>query len=196
MAKSDIWYYWAGADACTSYTTTSVSTPTATTWYKWTTTPDWSTTSDNDDTWVYWTTSGNTTGGIVSYTPPAPTPEQEQQWAAEHERVRVAAEEQAKLRAQARDRAKALLATMLSDAQRDQLAKHKHFDIVSQKGNRYRIHEGSHGNVKLLDDTGKVTGRYCGQPNNVPIEDSMLAQKLQLEYDEDEYVRRSNFTRM
>jgi len=126
-----------------------------------------------------------------------PSAEQLAAWR-EQERLRLErAEEAAREIVAARSRARKLLVACLTPEQRDDLEKKKCFylDCHSRDGTkrRYRIDEGTHGNVKLLDDKGKVVGSYCVQPTGVPTEDAMLAQKLWLENDEEEFKRRANF---
>lgn len=100
-------------------------------------------------------------------------------------------------RKEARDKARQLLVAMLNLKQREQLARDRFFDVVAHGSKRrYRVHEGTHGNVRLLDDTDREVVRYCAQPNGVPTEDAMLAQKLQLEHDEDAFLRIANATRL
>lgn len=94
-------------------------------------------------------------------------------------------------------RARTLLLALLSVAQREQFERDRYFDVIGHHSKRrYRIHQGTHGNVRLLDDKGREVTRYCGQPVNVPAEDAMLAQKLQLEHDEQGYLRAANATHL
>lgn len=127
-----------------------------------------------------------------------PTAEQLAAWRADEQRQREHAERvSAELRA-ARARARRLLVACLSPEQRADLEEKKCFylECHSPDGSkrRYRIDEGTHGNVKLLGEGGKVLGQYCVQPNGVPTEDAMLAQKLWLETNEEEFKRKANFS--
>lgn len=109
---------------------------------------------------------------------------------------REAAERQAE-RDKVREKAWKLLLSMLDKQQKDQLERDRFFDVVARNSRRrYRIHHGTHGNVRLLNDVGKEVTRYCAQPNNVPAEDAMLAQKLMLEHEEDQYLKVANATRI
>jgi hypothetical protein len=98
----------------------------------------------------------------------------------------------------ARRRAEALLRGCLTDEQREDLEKKNCFYLrtIAKDGaeRRYRIDRGTHGNVKLLDKDGRILGAYCVQPRAVPTEDAMLAQKLWLEHDEEEFKKKANFT--
>jgi hypothetical protein len=96
-------------------------------------------------------------------------------------------------------RAEDLLRSHLTEQQQQDLDKSNCFylESVGKEGERrrYRIDRGTHGNVKLLDAKGSIIGRYCVQPNGVPAEDAMLAQKLWLETDEEAFKKVANFTR-
>lgn len=101
--------------------------------------------------------------------------------------------------AQARDRerreaiqkrARELLCRSLTPAQRQSLDEHGFFDL-NVGGRHYRIRQGTHGNVRLIQDEREVTS-YCIQPDGVPAEDAMLAQKLLLETDEPSFLRIAN----
>lgn len=115
-------------------------------------------------------------------------------WETERAATQQRAAEAEVIRSAARDKARALLVSMLSVQQREQLKRCSWFDVIgSHSQQTYRIREGSHGNVRLLSPDGqKEVASYCGQPNGVPVGDSMLAQKLQLECDETEYLRLAN----
>jgi hypothetical protein len=112
------------------------------------------------------------------------------EWTPETQR-RVA--EAAKAHADAIARARALLVSMLDVKQRKQYERERFFEVVARGSRRrYRIREGTHGNVRLLDDSGKEVTSYCAQPLGVPVGDSMLAQALMLEHDEDAFLRVAN----
>lgn len=88
-------------------------------------------------------------------------------------------------------RARKLLVEHLDAVQRASYEKDGHF-VVEVQGVRYRIDQGTHGNVKELDAAGKPLASYCIQPAGVPDEDAMLAQKLQLEADVAAFKRVAN----
>lgn len=92
---------------------------------------------------------------------------------------------------EARAKARALLFAGLDRDQIESLEKHRYFDL-KVAGRCYRIHQGTHGNVRLLDDAGREVTLYCAQPNGVPTEDAMLAQKLLIESDEAAFLRVAN----
>jgi hypothetical protein len=123
------------------------------------------------------------------------TKEQKEARAAEAARYAEANRIAAEAMHKATERAKRLLVSTLPDAQREQLEKHQYFEIIAQGSRRrYRIHQGTHGNVRLLSPSGKEVVRYCGQPNGVPTEDAMLAQALQIMHDEDAFLKKANGT--
>ncbi len=128
-----------------------------------------------------------------------PTPEQLEQWRLQDIERRARETKQTEERIAARGRARQLLVACLTPQQREDLDKKKCFYLECHSAdgskNRYRIDEGTHGNVKLLDDKNRVVGQYCVQPNGVPTEDAMLAQKLWLETNEAEFKRKANFSR-
>lgn len=96
-----------------------------------------------------------------------------------------------KEREAAKGRARKLLCESLTRAQREQYEKNGYFD-VAVAGKTYRIHQGTHGNVRLLNEKGESVTSYCVQPNNVPDEDAMLAQKLALELAPQEFFAKAN----
>lgn len=108
----------------------------------------------------------------------------------------------------AQRRARRLLVQHLTPEQRRTYEAHAYFD-VDINGKTYRIRQGTHGNVRLLERAKacppifatipaeqplveKVS--FCAQPNGVPAEDAMLAQKLMLETDERKFLEIANWT--
>lgn len=132
-------------------------------------------------------------------------------WAVQHEteeqarsRRRAAKNQAERLEAQylelqrqgqlAKEKARKLLVEHLSAAQRKTYEEKAYFD-VELDGKSYRIHQGTHGNVRLLTPrAGRIVEavRYCAQPDGVPAEDAMLAQKLMLETDEAAFLKVAN----
>jgi len=98
------------------------------------------------------------------------------------------------MRMAARRRARQLLLSCLTVEQRACYLAHGYFDVRSC-GRTYRIFQGAHGNVALLDAQGRRVETYCAQPAGVPEEDSMLAQKLSLELAPAEFFRIANVNR-
>lgn len=94
-------------------------------------------------------------------------------------------------RAAAETRAEMLLHSCLTIEQKDELTKKNHFHLyVGNK--KYRIERGVSGNIKLLGENDVPKHQYCIHPNGVPIGDVMLAQKLLLETNEEEFLRVAN----
>jgi len=108
------------------------------------------------------------------------------------EALRMKAEVEKK--AKAKVRAKKLLQDHITKEQRESLEKHGFFEVVVA-GKTYRIRQGTHGNVRLIEN-GKEVKSFCIQPNYVPDEDAMLAQKLLLETDEASFLKIANATRL
>lgn len=204
-----VWTQWATVDDGTCGTITCSST--CDTWTTWTTVSATSAITTNtvwvtwagavatdDPSWGYWVTEAPITA--TAYWDRR-TPEQraadEARYAAERERVAARAAQAAEARAAARDRARALLLSMLDVKQRETLERDQFFEVIARDSRRrYRIRQGTHGNVRLLDDTGREVTRYCAQPTGVPDEDAMLAQKLMIEHEEQSFLRVANATRL
>lgn len=192
----ETWYYW-NTGTCDSTATSTTYTAGNDTWVTWASTTT-STTATNT-VWVTWATTG--TGTNLYVQGDQRTAEQkaadEARWAAELEAGRQRWAEAEKMRKTAAARARALLLSMLSVKQREQLQRDRFFEVIAQGSKRrYRIHQGTHGNVKLLDDTGREVTSYCAQPPDVPAEDAMLAQKLMLELHEEDFLRVANARRV
>lgn len=101
----------------------------------------------------------------------------------------------------AKNRARRLLFSMLSPMQQKQLDEKNHFDLTvhGQDGSQrvYRIEYGYQGNVKLLGPDGQPVRRYCIHADSrLPYEDQMLAQKLLLEANEQDFLRIANMTNL
>jgi hypothetical protein len=126
------------------------------------------------------------------------TPEEIARARAAQEAACAAQAVEAEKQAVANEKAKKLLVEHLSAEQQKTYEEKRYFD-VDIEGRTYRIHHGSHGNVRLLgtgDKAGKEITKYCIQPEGVPIGDVLLAQKLLLEANEKEFLRIANATRL
>lgn len=179
------------------------------TWISWV---DQNTTAATQNTfriWKVWTTNYATTGGTVLANAPfiaavargadraryVRRAEDDARYEARLVEELAQREVRAKTQRAAIERSLHLLRTMLDAEQRQQFDVLAYFDVIargSQK--RYRIHTGTHGNVRLLDGDREVV-RYCAQPDGVPTADAMLAQKLQIEHDEAGFLSVANATR-
>jgi hypothetical protein len=133
------------------------------------------------------------------------TPEQAAERAAKAELARQAAAiEDAKRKVftdTAKARARRLLFSMLSPDQQKELDEKNHFHLTvhSKDGTMkvYRIEHGYAGNVKLLGPDGQPIRRYCIHADSrLPYEDQMLAQKLLLESNEQDFLRIANMTQL
>jgi hypothetical protein len=99
----------------------------------------------------------------------------------------------AAVRKAASERAERLLVACLSSAQRGELTTAGWFEVQSSRGRRYRIRRGRVRNVIEVDMLGRTLRTYCCHPfDGVPDADTMLAQKLMLETQEDEFLRLAN----
>ena len=116
-----------------------------------------------------------------------------QQYAAEQERL--SRKETERIDA-ANKRAEELLTFMLDEDQKKRYAADRCFEVVA--GNtgerrRYLVKYGWAGNVEQIDENGRQVARFCIHPRNiVPVPDNMLAQKLMLESNEEEFLRIAN----
>ena len=105
----------------------------------------------------------------------------------------VTAELSGRLRARvkARERkaelkARALLQSWLSSVQLARLESDGYFEVIgSHSGKRYRIRCRRHMNIDELDQNGARVGIWCfGPVGQLPMSDTVLAQKIALETDE------------
>lgn len=80
-------------------------------------------------------------------------------------------------------RARTLLKSNLDDEQKAELEAKRRFYVEGQDGKQYLILPELHGNVFLVQDGQIVRGYCCIVDEEVPLWDSMLAQKLLLETD-------------
>lgn len=101
--------------------------------------------------------------------------------------------EREKKRAEAARRGRKLLLSHLSAVQKAEFRRLERFHVVSRSGRRYRIRLGRARNVDLLRADGSIEAVFCIQPEqDVPDEDTVLAQKLLLECAEDDFLRIAN----
>jgi hypothetical protein len=187
------WQTWCDSTASTAVTT----------WGDWCDTSTNAATAASTAVWITWTTSGTATGNtaVTTYHPQPfvdnRSAEQkaadEARWVAERAEVARKAEIAAAERKAAIEKARALLLSMLSVKQREQYQRDRFFEVIGQHTRRrYRVRQGTHGNVRLLDDKGREVTSYCAQPSGVPDEDAMLAQALMLEHHEQDFLKVAN----
>lgn len=118
---------------------------------------------------------------------------------AEQERLRVErnriVEEERVARAKSEEQAKKLLMSALDAKQKRDVLEHGWFEIISDKGRRWRIRtSGYSGNVDLMPEEGEARlETYCGHaPGGLPPSDHHLAQMLYLQTDEENFLRVAN----
>jgi hypothetical protein len=87
---------------------------------------------------------------------------------------------------EAEQKARALLRRWLSPSQLEQYEKMGHFEVVgSDSGKRYRIRRYAQMNIEELDERGAEVAVWCFLPEgNLPVGDTLLAQKIALETNE------------
>ena len=89
------------------------------------------------------------------------------------------------------ERAEALLASYLTDAQRAELAARGHFTVQGSAGGEYQI---SGGAVRRVEHSREVESLCCHPNLAYPAGDRMLAQKLWLEAEEPAFCQIANRT--
>jgi hypothetical protein len=166
-----VWLTWTVTAATTSATTNLV-------WDAWTT---GATSTGSMTVWQTW--CDNTTGSYP-YAPPLT----EEQIAANAETARVRQQEQEK----AKRRARELLVSCLEDDQKEELERDGFFHVETRDGTRrYKLRPGS-APIRVKGEDGRKWS-YCIHPDyGFPPEDVVLAQKLLIESDEDEFLRIAN----
>lgn len=164
-----------------------------TTWQVWTTS---NATTMTGAAWDYWvTTALGTTNTLTGTYRPDPLTEdqlrqQRAQWEERQARERADREEAVK-------RAETLLHGALTRHQRQMLKSRRRFYVRSQHGRRYEIERGHHANVYEVDRRGRRLARLCiYTTGGTPEGDCMLAQKLHLQSNEDEFRRVAHITRL
>jgi len=80
----------------------------------------------------------------------------------------------------------------LTIPQQKEYKEKEYVHIESESGKLYRIHKGRSHNVTLIED-GKRIKTLCAHPRPaVPNEDTMLAQILMLQTDEQAFLKMAN----
>lgn len=114
----------------------------------------------------------------------------------EFEKRQKAQRETEERRAAAQKKAEELLLENLDAEQRKEFATNKRFTVHvrGKEDKHYLIEYGYAGNVKLLRE-GKAVAKFCIHPVvQCPNEDVMLAQKLLLETNEEQFLKIANKT--
>lgn len=168
-------------------------------WRQWVTQSTSSTTSDlSNAVWETWVAIHNANimanNSAVFVRPHAETPEQIRARVAAAEQRLVARKAEDLARTKAQEKAHKLLIEHLTPKQEETLRMHGYFDV--DLGERvYRIRKGGHGGWVERMQGQKATDGYCIYvTGDCPPEDHMLAQKLMLEANEQEFLRIANRT--
>lgn len=199
VSTSDVWTIWTSS---TSATTANITFDVWDQWHNGTATVTYTTT---DNVWNQW--NDHFTADIVIRNGchrKAMTREERDAYdkkvvqdQARYEKERIEREkrnaEEKIRRIAAEAKAKDLLMNYLSVEQREEYERHQRFHVITKAGKLYRINKGSHGNIKLIEE-GAAVESLCVQPRGVPDFDSMLAQKLWLETDEEQIRKVANIT--
>jgi hypothetical protein len=188
------WTIWVVGDSGTSATTNTITTTSNHIWTAWNSASTASTmtiTSNGTDatTWTVW-------NEVVSAPARRISAEERRRWRAREQEQRRRHEEEQRERKEAEAKAETLLLKALTPEQREDYRRRKCFHLHTG-GKRYRIERGWQGNVKLVDDAERQLASYCIHPRDhrIPVADNLLAQKLLLEADEQEFRRIANETR-
>lgn len=87
-------------------------------------------------------------------------------------------------------RARELLLRNLTPKQQDDYLYEGRFTVKTKRGHRYVIGKNWSQNIVRVNRRGKPMRVYCVSVHgNVPLEDSILGQKLMLEHDEDHFLK-------
>lgn len=198
-----VWTGWNSGNSITNVGTSLTSVTGLTVWYSWN--ANIATGSAmTSNIWVSWNDGYSSIAGNVIYAPQVKqrTPEEQAadqaRWREEMERSRREMAEQDKKRQEIEARAHELLLEFLDEHQKKEYQEKKYFhlEVLDSKTNekkRYRIEKGFAGNVRRVDEQGKILKRYCIHTRErLPDEDCMLTQKLLLETNEEHFLRVAN----
>lgn len=153
---------------------------------------------DNHRVWGAWNQGRQPTPARMhGFSAPAVHRELTPEERAAREAERIRWEEQRKVedaeRERARENAKKLLLSILNEDQKKDWVAHGHF-FLHVGDRKYRIKRGRSGNVELVDPkTHEILERYCAHPvQNVPDEDTAVAQMMYLLHDEQRFIGLAN----
>lgn len=168
-------------------------------WRNWVSQSTNATTTDlSHSVWQTWVAIHNAAvaanNAAVFVRPQVETPEQIRARVAAAEQRAVARRAEDLARTKAQEKAHKLLIEHLTPRQEETLRMHGYFDV--EIGDRvYRIRKGGHGGWVERMQGQKATDGYCIYvTGECPPEDHMLAQKLMLEANEQEFLRIANRT--
>lgn len=177
------------------------------TWGSWATDTT-SATNNNDDIYYIWNDATSTATTSITWatwsTATIPTDIVWTDWSSGYqlrtenaEEARLQRERQEQEAAVERQRADELLREHLTKEQIEQLDKKGEFEVEAQSGKRYAVSKGRAGNVYSLDERRQKIAKHCIHPDdNCPDQDTMLAQLLWLKWNESEFLRIANTTKL
>lgn len=86
-----------------------------------------------------------------------------------------------------------LLLSLLNQEQEDCLYENGWFHVKGADGFNYRVIYNKHGNIAKLSEKGEVVKCYCGHyGEELPTADTLVAQKLVLEFDPESFTKKAN----
>lgn len=197
VTSNAAWVSWAGIPSGATMQQTTTSANTAGTsnaaWVQWVS-PVVGTGSQLTATvWAGWVQATSAYNPLAqgAYTPPT------QEQIAEQERINALAVEAAAKREetqkQAKERALKLLMDNLTEQQIKNFEENRCIDIEGKSGDRYKISVGRTRNIQVFGKDGQTKYHLCAHPDlNVPDEDTVLAQKLMIQTDEEAFLRIAN----
>jgi hypothetical protein len=160
-------------------------------------TPTTYTTTSGDAIWTAWNANRASIvrqAPVLRAAPPVSqaTEEQKARWRAEEAERREREEAAAREARIAKEKADILLLRHLDDRQKEDL-RSKGLFYVEVDGVKYEIRRGIHGNVRMIGEKG-AEKTFCVAPRGCPEGDVMLAQKLLLETDPEDFWKKANVT--
>lgn len=197
--------YYTNVWSCATSTTASTHDP----WDSWCSTitattnstgPCWryllnSTSVTQDAQWSLWNHQGQAPA-IVRSVDPEELRRLEEERAQRDREWHARLQEERAARLEAERKAEELMMRFLSPEQRDEFRRLSLFTVHLPNGNRYQVRKGHAGNVYKIGEREKLVERLCIHTREtVPDFDNMLAQKLFLESNEDEFRRVANVSR-
>ena len=144
-----------------------------------------STTGDASNVWITWNNSSTTTTSVDALSTTWEV------WAAVYSPPPAPERQRSTERAQAV--AKGLLLDCLDKEQAEEFQRRTYFHVMGSKGTRFQVRRGRTGNVGCYKNGRLEPLKFCAHPtDHVPDYDTMLAQKLMIETDEDAFRALAN----
>lgn len=160
--------------------------------YTWRAWVDDGTSDSDNDIWYTWTTE-ESSGSSMPFVAPINIEDLREQ---RRQQILEKVREQERKQKEANKKADNLLKSLLTPEQIKELDEHSCFIVPSPSGDKfYRIKRGRAGNIEELNQKREAVATLCIHPReSVPNADTMLAQKLMIETNEDEFLRIANRT--